>query len=88
MPRPICRACSATIRWVEMESGRLFPVDPVPTPRTGTVAARLVGNRYVAGYVIGESRPLREGFTLFDPHTRTCDMRRRTKSAPGTPKLF
>lgn len=84
MPRPICRACSATIRWIEMESGRVFPVDPVPTPRTGNVAARLVGTRYVAGYVITSARPLRDGWTAFDSHYRVCDMKRRTRS--GAPR--
>ena len=82
MPGRVCRSCSATIRWIEMESGKSFPVDPVPTPQTGTVAARLVGNRYVAGYVITAARPLRDGFTLFDSHYRVCSMR-RTRLSPG-----
>ncbi len=84
MPRPICRACSATIRWIEMESGRVFPVDPVPTPRTGNVAARLVGTRYVAGYIITSGRPLKPGWTAFDSHYRVCDMQRRARS--GAPR--
>ncbi len=88
MPPRLCPACSGTLRWVEMRSGRWVPVDPVPTPKTGSVAARLVGDRYVAGYIVGETRPLREGFTLFDPHTRVCDMKRRPKAAPHAPKLF
>ncbi|MDO5535219.1 MAG: hypothetical protein Q4F65_11275 [Propionibacteriaceae bacterium] len=85
MPGRLCPACSGTLRWIEMQSGRLCPVDPVPTPQTGTVAARLVGERYVAGYIVGPSRPLRTGFVLFDPHTRVCNMRRNQKH---TPKLF
>lgn len=88
MPGRLCPVCSGTLRWIEMQSGRLLPVDAVPTPQTGTVAARLVGNRYVSGYVIGATRPLREGFTLFDPHTRVCDMKRRPKAAPRAPHLF
>lgn len=86
MNRP-CPACHATLRWIEMETGRLFPCDPVPTPNTGTVAARLVGSRYVAGYIVTARKPLREGFTLFDPHYRVCDMRRRAKK-PRPPALF
>lgn len=73
----LCRACSGTLRWVEMESGRHLPVDPVPTPRTGDIAARLVGNRYVAGYKISRLRPLLPGYTRFDSHYRTCDMKPR-----------
>ena len=82
MPGRMCRSCSATLRWIEMESGRLFPVDPVPTPLTGTIAARLVGSRYVAGYVVTPRRPLRDGFTLFDSHYRVCSMKRTTRT-PG-----
>ena len=55
-----------------METGRLRPVDPVPTPQTGDIAARLVGDRYTAGYRLSEYRPLREGFTRFDSHSRIC----------------
>lgn len=82
MPSRTCPECSATLRWVEMESGKFFPVDPVPTPRTGNVAARKVGGRYVAGYVLTQARPLRDGFTLFDSHYRVCSMR-RVRRAPG-----
>lgn len=78
-----CRACWGPLRWIQMESGRMVPVDPVPTPRTGDVAARPTGtNRYAAGYLLTERRPLRDGFVRFDSHRRTCDMRRRPKSAP------
>lgn len=84
LPR-LCPSCSATLRWIEMESGRHFPVDAVPTPRTGNIAARLVGKRYVAGYAISSRRPPRPGFTLFDSHYRICDMKVRTKLAP-TPR--
>ena len=76
MPSRVCPRCSATLRWVLLESGKHFPVDPVPTPRTGDVAARLVGDRYVSGYIVTQRRPLRAGFTLFDSHYRHCDMRR------------
>lgn len=83
----LCRSCSATLRWVRMESGKGMPVDPVPTPLTGNVAARLVGTRYVAGYVVTAKNPLRSGFTLFTAHWVSCDMKPRSK-APKTPPLF
>ena len=82
MANSVCRGCQATVRWIEMESGKRFPVDPVPTPRTGSVAARLVGDRYVSGYVVTLRRPLRDGFTLFDPHYRVCRMD-GTRRSPG-----
>lgn len=70
-----------------MESGKAMPVDPVPTPQTGTLAARRVGDRYAAGYVVTAARPLAAGFTLFTPHWASCDMRPRTKT-PKTQPLF
>ena len=60
------------------------PVDPVPTPQTGDIAARLVGDRYTAGYRLSEYRPLREGFTRFDSHGRIC---RPPRVAPTQPNL-
>lgn len=82
LPRT-CPACSGTLRWIQMESGRMVPVDPVPTPKTGTVAARRAGdNRYAAGYTITPRNPLRDGFTLFDPHRLVCDMKRRPRTGP------
>ena len=87
MPGRMCRSCSATIRWIEMESGRLFPVDPVPTPQTGNIAARLIGTRYAAGYVITAARPLRDGWQAFDSHYRVCDMRRRSRTPGPRPSV-
>ena len=82
MPCRICRSCSATLRWIEMESGKFFPVDAVATPQTGDIAARLVGTRYVAGYKITSARPLLPGFVRFDSHYRVCDMKVR-RPTPG-----
>ena len=75
LPR-LCRACSGPLRWIQFEDGRMRPVDPVPTPRTGDVAARPVGGRYTAGYRLSNHRPLRDGFVRFDSHARICRPRR------------
>lgn len=92
MSATVCPECSATLRWVEMESGRKFPVDPVATPQTGDIAARPVGAgrqlHYVAGYKVTRSQPPREGFVLFTSHYRSgCRMERRTPR-PRTTPLF
>ena len=84
----LCPQCSATLRWIEMESGKRFPVDPVPTPRTGDIAARPAGAgrtlHYVAGYKVTSARPAREGFVLFTSHYRSgCRMRQPDLRPPS-----
>ncbi len=76
----MCRSCFATIGMVEMESGKKMPVDLPATPRTGNVAARRVGTRWVAGYVLSKRQPdVRPGFTLFTAHWTHCDMGKPAK---------
>lgn len=82
MASTLCRSCSASIRWIRMDTGKAMPVDAVATPKTGNVAARQVGDRWTAGYVVTARTPLRDGFTLFTAHWASCDMRRPQPRTP------
>lgn len=69
-------------------TGKRMSVNPVATP-AGNVAARQVGGRYVAGYVITAVNPLRPGFTAFLAHWAECDMKPRTRTpTPKPPTNF
>lgn len=86
MPAPTCRRCGATLRFIQMDSGKVMPVNPIPD-RTGTVAARKVGDRWAAGYIVTSgSSPLKPGFTLFRAHWADCppdSPRRDPRGAPN-----
>lgn len=82
---PICRRCGATLRFVQMASGKVSPCNPVPD-RTGTIAARKVGVRYAAGYTLRAGEDPRPGFVTFRVHFADCPpdapKRARSESAP------
>lgn len=68
---PTCRRCQATLRFIRLANGSLMPVNPVPD-RTGNVAARKVGSRYAAGYVLRKGEEPKPGFVVFRPHFADC----------------
>lgn len=67
-----CRKCYAPIRFATTrKNGVPIPLDPHPDS-TGTIAAFLVGDRYVDAYPVTPKSPARKGYTLFVPHVATC----------------
>lgn len=68
--RAKCRYCEATIRWVQLESGKSIPVNPISDP-AGTVAASWQGASLI-GYVTAKARPLRDGYQLYRAHRADC----------------
>lgn len=82
-PKPgpaTCRRCMATLRFVQMTSGKAMPVNPIPDP-TGNVAARKIGHRYAAGYVLHKGEDPKPGFVVFRPHWADCtDAPKHTRS--------
>lgn len=86
MPAPSCRDCGASLRFVLMaDSGKSLPVNPIADP-TGNVAARKLGGRLTAGYVIARDRPLKAGFELYRPHRADC--KPNTPRGPRPAHLF
>jgi hypothetical protein len=83
-----CRFCFATIKFVRLDSGKPIPVDPIPFPDRGNVAARLVGHT-LEGYVISQAKPLKPGFQTYVPHKAACKPEKpRVSAADRTPALF
>lgn len=83
-----CRFCFATIKFVRLDTGKPIPVDPIPFPDKGNVAARLVGHT-LEGYVLSQAKPLRPGYDRYVPHRAACkpDKPRHT-AAERTPTLL
>lgn len=73
-----CSRCMAPLRWVDMASGKRMPVEAVPMPQTGNVAARPLGSRLAAGYVLHQGELPRPGFRVYRSHFLDCP--------PNTPK--
>ena len=73
VPGPVtCKRCQSTLRFVRMDrSNKVMPVTPVPDA-TGNVAARKVGTRYVAGYVLRHGEVAKPGYTTFRGHFLDC----------------
>lgn len=65
-----CKHCHGTVKWVEMPSGRLLPVDPIPS-EFGRVLAKRVGKKLV-GYVESQDRPAEPGYTRYVAHRAAC----------------
>lgn len=79
-----CRYCEATIRFVQLDTGKAIPVNPIPD-RLGNVAARPQGIALV-GYVISQAKPLQAGHQTYRPHKADC--RPDKPSAPRAASLF
>jgi hypothetical protein len=79
----------ATLRWVDMASGKKMPVNPVADP-TGNVAARRIGGRYAAGYVLRHGEEPKPGFTVFRGHFLDCppDAPKHTRAESFAAALF
>lgn len=67
-----CSRCMAPLRWVDMASGKRMPVELQPMPQTGNVAARKLGSRLVAGYVLRDAETPRPGFLVYRSHFLDC----------------
>ena len=68
----VCRYCHGTIIFVRLDSGKPIPVEPIPSPDKGNVAAQRLPSGRLTGYVISRDKPLREGFERYLPHQANC----------------
>lgn len=82
LPRPSeCTDCQAPIRFVMLPSSKHMPVNPLPNPLRGTVAARRLMGR-LDGYVVSSARAAAPDFPLmFTPHYATCPARAEEREA-------
>jgi hypothetical protein len=84
-----CRDCYATIAFVRLDTGKPIPVDPVPYPDKGNVAARRLPDGDLVGHVISAAKPLQPGQERYLPHRATCHPDKpRVTHADRTPALF
>lgn len=86
-----CRTCGATLKWVRMDAtGKALPVNPIPDPEHGNVAARWTGERWAAGYVLRKGEQAKPGFKVFRPHAADCkpDAPKKTRSESAAAALF
>ena len=81
LPMADCRACAAPIRFVQLDTGKALPVDPLPNPR-GNVCARKVGGR-LHGYVTSKAHGPDPMFVRFMPHHATCEERTVKQADPA-----
>lgn len=84
-----CHSCHDPIRFVELDTGKAMPVQPMPHP-TGNVCARVIAGR-LYGFVISREKPARPSDLLFRPHYATCSAVDRTPAKPKPephPALF
>lgn len=85
-----CRDCSLPIRFVQLDTGRLMPVDP-REHAAGNVAASLSGNRLVGFVISRDHRPGPLTPYRFRPHQASCPERASkasTTPTPADPALF
>jgi hypothetical protein len=84
----ICDRCFATIRFVRLDTGKPIPVDPIPQPDRGNVAAHLEGKTLV-GYVISSAKPLQAAYERYVPHFASCKPDKpRVLAKDRTPSLL
>jgi hypothetical protein len=78
-----CRDCHDPIRFVRMvATGRPCPVDPMPNPDRGTIAAQIRG-RDLVGFVITPDHRADPTYGLrFVPHGATCPERPKPRIRP------
>lgn len=87
MTRPLlhqyaeCNECCNPILFVQLDTGKRIPVDPMPNTR-GNVAAMRIGNN-LHGYVVQRGvLTISDRYTLHMPHAATCPER----PGPAAPK--
>ena len=79
-----CMYCHALIVFVKLDTGRPIPVEPVPYPDKGNVAAiRNKRTGVLTGYVISQTKPLLDGYERFMPHRATCHPEKPRVTAPN-----
>lgn len=84
-----CRDCGLPIRFVQLPTGRLIPVNPQENT-AGNVAASISGNDLVGFVMSKDHRPGPLTPYRFMPHVVTCSEARPSKppAAPDDPALF
>ena len=80
-----CPDCGEIIRFVQIKSGNLVPVEPVPYPDKGIVAAKMVEGRLL-GYVINQQHPLLDDHDRYVLHH--CPTKKRSQEVVDHPHLF
>lgn len=85
-----CRDCGDPIRFVELDTGKALPVNPLPDPG-GNVAAQLAGGRLYGFVISRDKQPRPTDQYRFRPHHATCTAVERKPSRPvpePDPALF
>ena len=86
---PTCRDCFATILFVKLDTGRPIPVDPIPLPDKGNVAASKTPSGKLVGHVISRTKPLQDHQERYMPHHASCKPERpKLYASERTPNLF
>jgi len=80
-----CPDCNEAVRFVQIKSGNLIKVEPLPYPDRGIVAAKMVEGRLL-GYVINAWNPLVDDHDRYALHQ--CPARKRSKEVVDHPHLF
>ncbi len=89
VPGPsVCPRCMATLRWVDMASGKRIPVEAVPMPRTGNIAARPLGSRLAAGYQLHPGETPKPGFNVYRNHYADCPPSAAKRTRDESASLF
>lgn len=79
-----CPNCTELIRYVQITSGNLVPVEPMPHLDRGIVAAKFVEGRLL-GYCITQAKPLIDDHDRYVLHKCTT---KRSEEEVDHPKLF
>lgn len=79
-----CRLCEARILFVQLDTGKVMPVDANPVDMGGNVAIRNRAGQWL-GYVITHDHRLQPGYRAATSHFATCPKRKRDTSQPAPP---
>ena len=83
-PRAECKECANPIVFARLDTGKLIPLDPMPTGR-GNVAVMKIGNQ-LHGYVISAAHPFQDArYQRAMPHAATCPDRKGPEKAKPEP---
>lgn len=91
-----CSLCHEPIVWIELDSGKRMPLNPVPVEpddTRGNVLARVLGSgprRSLWGWVESKTHPAEPYMLRMIPHVSTCVVVRDRTSQPRpvAPTLF